>query len=97
MPQLSELVLHVPVYYRDRPRTEAALSTSQREAYIDTHEDHGRQWWINQGSALLLESDVTTPLTLTVVWIVRDRENDTMWNRWATKTFLSVTVTVKRV
>ena len=85
--------MRIPMLYQGTAETELTLSTRQREEYIDTT-TKGRDWWIDQGTAFLRESDVTTPMTLSIDWIIGDRNNDTPWAAFSFKTFHSITVTV---
>lgn len=91
---LSELTLKFRMRCGEPPQSETGLGPQQREAYIDSHENHGHQWWIDQGTVLLQKSDAKMPKTLTVVWLVRDPKSGAPWRHWPYKTYHTVTVSV---
>lgn len=63
------------------PQSETSLGSRQRETYIESQENCGHQWWIDQGTDLLQKSDTKMPKTLTVIWLVRDPQRSGPWGR----------------
>lgn len=80
---LSELVVKIHVYTRNAAQVTAELGEAIKQG----------QWRTDQGLAILRKSDVKTPKSLTVIYLVLDYEADPQWNGIPWKAGHTITAT----